>query len=346
MAKSAPSVDLLARGLAEDARRGVFKPVYLLMGEEPYYPDLVCDAILENCIEESERDFNQTVCYGSDVNADAVITAARRYPMFAERQLVVVREAQLMKDLENLSLYCDNPLDSTVLVICMHGAKADKRKALYKSVSKNGVVVESPLLRDYEVPGWISSYYSSRGLSIAPDAASLLAEHAGVDLAKISVETEKMLKNLPEGATCVSVEDIERNVGISRQYSIFELTKALSAHDAPLAMKMATNIGATPKFAMPMATAMLFSHFYKILKYSALMAAKPGMSSSEKAAALGVSPYFLRDYDMAARHYPLRKCMSIISMLKEYDYRGKGGDGEETSQKELLEELIIRILTA
>ena len=228
MAKGFQDTDSLCRELVKDACNGVFKPVYLLMGDEPYYVDMVCDAILEHCLDESEKDFNQTVCYGSDVDADTVITAARRYPMFADRQLVVVKEAQMMKGLEDLAVYCQKPLESTVLVIAMHGASADKRKSLYKTVSKMGVVVESQALRDYEVPRWIPMFYQTKGLTIAPDAAALLAEHAGTDLAKIAIETEKMLKNLPEGATNVTAADVEKNVGISRQYSIFELTKELS----------------------------------------------------------------------------------------------------------------------
>ena len=212
MAKGFVETDSLCREIVKDAANGIFKPVYLLMGDEPYYVDMVCDAILEHCLDESEKDFNQTVCYGADVNADAVITAARRYPMFAERQLVVVKEAQMMKGLEELAIYCQNPLESTVLVLAMHGASADKRKSLYKTVSKMGVVVDSQALRDYDMPRWIPMYYQSKGLQIAPDAAALLAEHAGTDLNKIAIETEKMLKNLPEGTTQVTAADIEKKI--------------------------------------------------------------------------------------------------------------------------------------
>ena len=200
MAKGFVEIDSLCREIVKDARSGKFSPVYLLMGDEPYYVDMVCDAILEHCLDESEKDFNQTVCYGADVNADTVIPAARRYPMFADRQLVGVTEAQMMKSLEELAVYCAKPLESTVLVIAMHGARADKRKSLYKNVSKVGVVVDSMQLKDYEMPQWISMYYQTRGLRIAPDAAALLGEHAGTDLNKIAIDTEKMLKNLHEGA--------------------------------------------------------------------------------------------------------------------------------------------------
>ena len=344
MAKGFADTDALCRSLVADARRKIFKPVYLLMGEESFYPDMVCEAIIENALEESERDFNQTICYGADTDADTVMTVAMRYPMFAERQLVVVKEAQMMKSIESLAVYCAKPLDSTVLVICMHGASADKRKSLYKSVSKTGVVVESDSVRDYEMSRWISAYYSGRGLQIAPDAAALLAEYAGTDLSKIAVETEKLLKNLPEGAVSVSAADIEKNVGVSRQYSIFELTKELSFRNASKALKIAAYIGASPKFAMPMAVSALFTHFYRILKYEALLMQNPRPDNSQKAKVLGVNPYFFSEYDRAVSNYPLKKCMSVISLLKEFDFKGKGGDAGEASPDQLLVELVSRIL--
>lgn len=344
MAKGFVETDSLCRDIIKDAREGVFKPVYLLMGEEPYYVDMVCDAIIEYCLDESERDFNQTVCYGADVDADAVITAARRYPMFAERQLVVVKEAQMMKTLEELAVYCQKPLESTVLVIAMHGAGADKRKSLYKTVSKIGVVVDSQALRDYEMPKWISMFYQNKGLSIAPDAAALLSEHAGTDLNKIAIETEKMLKNLPEGVTQVSASDIEKNVGISRQFSIFELTRELSMKNPAKALRIASYIGAAAKFAMPMAVSALYTHFYRILKYGALLMSDPRPSNDRKAKVLGVNPYFFSEYDTAVRNYPLKKCMAVIALLKEYDFKGKGGDVGEAAPAELMVELTAKIL--
>ena len=344
MAKGFVETDTQCRQIVQDVRNGVFSQVYLLMGDEPYYVDMVCDAILEHCLDESERDFNQTVCYGADVDADAVITAARRYPMFADRQLVVVKEAQMMKSLEELAIYCQNPLDSTVLVIAMHGASADKRKSLYKTVSKVGTVVDSSTLKDYEVPRWISMFYRTKGLNITPDAAALLAEHAGTDLNKIAIETEKMLKNLPEGVTEVSVADIEKNVGISRQFSIFELTKELSFRNSAKALRIAAYIGSSAKFAMPMAVSALYTHFYRILKYAALLMKTPNPANEQKSKVLGVNPYFFSEYDAAVRNYPLTKCMSVISLLKEYDYKGKGGEVGEATPAELMVELTARIL--
>lgn len=344
MAKGFVETDAQCRQIVQDARNGVFSPVYLLMGDEPFYVDMVCDAVLEHCLDESERDFNQTVCYGADVDADAVITAARRYPMFAERQLVVVKEAQMMKSLEDLAIYCQNPLESTVLVIAMHGASADKRKSLYKTVSKMGTVVDSATLRDYEMPKWISMFYRTKGLNIAPDAAALLAEHAGTDLNKIAIETEKMLKNLPEGTAEVSAADIEKNVGISRQFSIFELTKELSFRNSAKALRIAAYLGSSAKFAMPMAVSALYTHFYRILKYNALLMKTQRPTNDQKSKVLGVNPYFFSEYDTAVRNYPLTRCMAVISLLKDYDYKGKGGDVGEASPAELMVELTARIL--
>ncbi|MBR1871855.1 MAG: DNA polymerase III subunit delta [Bacteroidales bacterium] len=344
MAKQIVDAAAQARAVMEDIRRGVFSPVYLLMGDEPYYPDLVCQAIIDNALTEDERDFNQTVYYGLDTDAGTVASEARSYPMMAERRLVVLKEAQNMKSLEELSVYCEEPMDSTVLVILMHGASADKRKSLYKNVKKVGTVLESPAIRDYEIERWIVSYFRGRGLDIAPDAAALFGEYAGTDLGRIAVETDKLLKSLPEGTVSVSASDIEKNVGVSRQFSIFELTRELSSRNKAKALRIAANIGSAPKFAMPMAVSALYNHFYRILKYQALLMRNPRPSGEEKAAVLGVSPYFFKEYDMAVRQYPLRKCMWVMSLLEEYDYKGKGGDAGEAKPEELLLELVSKIL--
>ena len=345
MAKQSTDAASLSRQLIEDIKAGNYKPVYLLMGDEPYYPDLVCQAILDNCVDEMAQDFNQTVCYGADVTADAVISACRQYPMMSDHVLVVVREAQLMKTLEKLSVYTEAPQDTTVLVILMHGASADKRKALYKSVQKNGVVLDSTAIRDYEIPRWIDTYYKSRGLSIDPAAAVLMAENIGTNLSTIVVETDKMLKNLPEGTTSVSVSDVETNIGVSRQYSIFELTKELSARNSAKALKIASHIGNAAKFAMPMAVSALYTHFNRILRYGALLSRGGYPSPEDKAKALaGVNPYFYKEYDQAARNYSVRQAMDAISLLCEYDYLGKGGDGGNQNPGELLVELTAKLL--
>ena len=338
--------DRQCRNIIADVKNHVFKSVYLLMGDEPWYPEMVCEEIIANALDESERDFNQLICYGADVDADTVITAARRFPMMAERQLVVLKEAQAMDSLEDLDVYCSRPLDSTILVILLRGASVDKRKALYKSISKVGVVLESPALRDYEAPSWISSYYSSKGISIAPEAAALLAESAGTDLSRIAVETDKMFKNLPEGTVKVSVEDVENNIGISREFSVFELTKALSNRKKDDALRLAARIGHTAKFFLPMTTAPLFSHFYRLLRYGLLLSRNSHPSPQEKASILGCHPYFFKEYDAAVVNWPPQRCMNAISLITEYDYRGKGGDGGDTEDADLLVELVAKLVNS
>lgn len=332
------------RQIINDVKNGNFVPVYLLMGTEPYYPDLVCDEIIKYALTDSERDFNQTVFYGLDTDVGTVASECRSYPMMAERRLVVLKEAQSMKTLEDLATYASDPMESTVLVILMHGASADKRRALYKNVQKKGVVLVSDALRDYEMPQWITSFYKSRGLDIEPAAAALLAEYAGTDMSRIMLETEKMQKNLPEGTVRVNAADIEKNVGISRQFSIFELTKALSYMKAEKALKIAAYIGNGPKFMLLLATAPLYTHFYRILKYEAALLKNPAMSKADRAKLLGVNPYFMEEYDVAARNYPIRRCMKVISLLEEYDFKGKGGGSGEASQGDLLMELVSKIL--
>lgn len=344
MAVKFTELESQCRQIINDVKNGNFVPVYLLMGTEPYYPDLVCDEIIKYALTDSERDFNQTVFYGLDTDAGTVASECRSYPMMAERRLVVLKEAQSMKTLEDLATYASDPMESTVLVILMHGASADKRRALYKNVQKKGVVLVSDALRDYEMPQWITSFYKSRGLDIEPAAAALLAEYAGTDMSRIMLETEKMQKNLPEGTVRVNAADIEKNVGISRQFSIFELTKALSYMKAEKALKIAAYIGNGPKFMLLLATAPLYTHFYRILKYEAALLKNPAMSKADRAKLLGINPYFMEEYDVAARNYPIRRCMIVISLLEEYDFKGKGGGSGEASQGDLLMELVSKIL--
>lgn len=343
MAKSTVNAASVAQGIISEVKSGVFSNVYLLMGEEPFYVDKVAAAIIDNALTEDERDFNQLICYGADTTVEDVISNARRYPMFADRQLVVVKEAQGLRGIENLAIYTDEPLDTTVLVLVYRG-NLDKRKALYKSISKNGKVLESAPIRDYELPRWIAEYYAGRGLNIAPDAAALLAESAGVDLNKIAVETDKLLKNLPEGTVNITLKDIETNVGISREFSIFELTRLLSFRQVPQALRTAAYIAGSAKFALPMATAALFNHFQRILKYHALKQQNPAAGSDEASRLLGVNPYFMKEYDQALRNYSLKGTMAVIALLRDYDYKGKGGDAGEATAPELMMELVTRIL--
>ena len=345
MAKNSLSIDALCRQIAEDAAHGRFSPIYLLMGDEPYYPELVCREIQRHCIPEEDKDFNETVWYGSDVDADEVVSEARRYPMMAERRLVVVKEAQAMGNIDKLAAYCREPLDTTVLVLLLRRASLDKRKSLYKEIAGHGVIVDSPAIRDYAITDWIISYYASRKLSIDPKAAMLLGESAGTDLSTIAVETDKLVKNLPEGTARVGVEDIEKNVGVSRQFSIFELTRELSYHNSSKALAIAAHIGNSARFSMPMAVSALYTHFYRILKYAAAGAGRGSVPPDLKARALaGVNPYFHREYDTAVRNYPLPAAMAAVSLLCEYDWLGKGGGGQSADPGELMRELVAKLL--
>ena len=338
------------RQICEDAAKGIFAPVYLLMGEEPYYPDKACDAIMTHALQDDERDFNQAVYYGPDVtNIDEVFTAVCTYPFMSARRLVVLKEAQNMamadSKLDQLAKYCLDPSEGTVLVVLMRGKSADRRRSFYKAVSKKGVVLESPAVRDYQIAGWISEYYRERGLSISPDAAALLGEYAGTDLELIAAETDKMLRNLGEGCRSVTASDVERNVGINRQFNIFELTKALSKGDVSQSLRIAYHLGNSARFALPAATGPLFTHFYRILRYGLLFEGGAWPSPEEKAKALaGVNPYFYKEYDTARGNYPVRRCLAVLGYIEEYDYKGKGGDGEATSQADLLIELVTKIL--
>jgi len=342
MAKEKVDSAFAAQKIMDAVRSGIFAPVYLLMGEEPYYVDLVSAEIQKNALTDLERDFNQFILYGQDTSVEDVVGCARRYPMFAQRSLVVVREAQSLSRIEDLSVYVEAPLDTTVLVLVYRGS-LDKRKGLYKSILKTGQVLESVPVRDYEMAGWISSYFSSRGLRIATDAAALLAEYAGTDLNKITVETDKLLKNLPEGTSEVKASDIEANVGISREFSLFELTRQLSFRDCAKALRTAAYIGADAHFAMPKATSALFFHFNKLLRYEALLLKYPNPPSEEKTRILG-APFFWKEYEVAARNYPLQNTMRIISLIRDYDFKGKGGDCGEASPQDLLTELVTKIL--
>ncbi len=345
MAKTTVNIPALAKQLIQDARNGIFSPVYLLQGEEPYYPEKVCEAIIANCISDFDKDFNETICFGADVKAEQVVAAARRYPMMSDRQLVVVKEAQMISDIENIAAYCKEPLDSTVLVLLLRGASLDKRKSLYKEISKQGTVLDSPAIRDYAISDWIIGYFREKGINIDPKAAMLLGESTGTELSTIVMEADKLLKNLPEGSRNVSVEDVEKNVGISRQFSIFELTKELSYRNSEKALKIAAHIGNAARFSMPMATAALYNHYLRILKYAALKS-KGAVNPDDKARALaGVNPYFYKEYDVAVNNYPLPKAMAAMALLCEYDYLGKGGDGQSTEQGELLRELTAKLLS-
>lgn len=351
MAKQSVDTTAKFRALREEILAGELKPFYLLFGKEHYYIDELCRLIMEKALPPEERDFGQIVYFGSDVKAAQVVATARQFPMMVSRQLVVVKEAQLMDGLEDIGIYLDAMMPTTILVICFKtnndptrkGKSVDKRTSFYKKACSAGVVFESEQLPDYKMARWIEEYFPTRGLKISPDAAALLAEYAGVDIAKIVMETDKLLKVLPPDTPIVTSADIAANVGMSRDYSAFELTKALSLKDIPKCYRIVHFFAESEKrYPLVMIMAALSSHFLRILRYHALQQA--GVPRSEILSQLGINPYFGAEYDQAVRNYPLRKTMKVISLLREYDRRSKSNARGSASDGDLLGELISKIL--
>lgn len=353
MAKQAADSSAQFNMILQEVREGKLAPFYLLFGKEHYFIDALCDAIVEQSLPPEERDFGQIVYYGSEVSANQVVSAARQFPMMVSRQVVVVKEAQMMRKVEDIGVYLDAMMPTTVLIICYKtpndptktSKNIDKRTAFYKQAAKVGVVFESNQIADYKMARWIESYFPTRGLKITPDAAALLAEYAGVDVQKIVLEVDKLLKVLPEGTATVSAGDIETNVGMSRDYTVFELTKALSIKDMQRCYKISHFFaGSEKRFPIQMTMAALASHFLKLLRFHALSQAQ--VPRSEILSQLGINPYFASEYDQALRNYPVRKTMKIISILKDYDYRSKSNARGNASDGDLLIELISKILNA
>ena len=351
MAKQSTDTTARFRALRDEILAGELKPFYLLFGKEHYYIDELCRLIMEKALPPEERDFGQMVYFGADVKAAQVVATARQFPMMVSRQLVVVKEAQLMDDVEDIAVYFKAMMPTTILVVCFKtnnditrkGRTIDKRKSFYKEACNVGVVFESEQLPDYKMPRWIEDYFTTRGLKISPDAAALLAEYAGVDIAKIVMETDKLLKVLPPDNPLVTSADIAANVGMSRDYSAFELTKALSLKDVQKCYRIVHFFAESEKrFPLVMIMAALSGHFLKILRYHALLQA--GVPRDEILQQLGINPYFGAEYDRAIRNYPLRKTMRIISLLREYDQRSKSNARGSASDGELLSELVSKIL--
>ncbi len=351
MAKSSSDTVQEYKALRDEITGGDIKPFYLLFGKEHYYIDELCRLLTERVIPPEERDFGQIVYYGADVTANQVVSTARQFPMMVSRQLVVVKEAQMMKKVEDIAVYFEGIMPTTVLVICYktnndptrQGKNIDKRSVFYKQAKKFGVVFESNQIPDYRINRWIDSYISEQGLTIAPDATALLAESTGTDLQKITLAVDKLCKILPADRKRITVKDIEDNVGMSRDYSAFELTKALSLKDSMKAFRIVHFFADSPKrFPIQMTMAALSGHFLKLLRYHALL--QKGTPRGEILSQLGINPYFAGEYETAVRNYPARKTMQVISLLKEYDQKSKSNTRGEASDGDLLKELTARIL--
>ncbi|MBU2938757.1 DNA polymerase III subunit delta [Lacinutrix sp. C3R15] len=324
-----------------DIKKGNLKPIYFLMGEEAYYIDVVSDYIEANVLAEEEKGFNQMVLYGRDVTIDDIVSNAKRYPMMAERQVVIVKEAQdLSRSIEKLAAYAANPQPTTVLVFNYKYKKIDKRKALYKAIKKVGVVLESKKLYENQVADWIRRVLSGKNYTISPKASQMLVEFLGTDLSKISNELNKLKIVLPEG-TEISPDHIEENIGISKDYNNFELRKAVGERNIMKAHKIALYFADNPKDnPMVLTVSLLFSFFSQLLHLHGLSDKNP----RNVASALKVNPYFVNEYLNAARNYPMRKVSQVIATLREFDVKSKGVGSNSASQGDLLKELLVRIM--
>lgn len=313
------------------------------MGEEAYYIDKISDFIEDNLLDEAEKGFNQMVLYGRDVSIDDIVSNAKRYPMMAERQVVIVKEAQdLSRTIEKLASYAENPQTTTVLVINYKYKKIDKRKALYKAINKSGgVVYESKKLYDNQVPDWIRRVLKGQGYDISPKAAQMLVEFLGTDLSKVNNELNKLKIVLPKG-TQITPEHIEENIGISKDYNNFELRKAVGARDIVKAQRIAKYFGDNPKDnPMVVTVGLLFNFFSQLLHLHGMTDKNPRSVAS----ALRVNPYFVNEYLTAARNYPMKKVSATIALLREFDVKGKGVGANAVPQGDLLKELLVRIMS-
>lgn len=323
-------------------KNGDLRPIYFLMGEESYYIDRLSEYIETHVLNETERGFNQMVLYGRDVSIDDIIGQAKRYPMMAEKQVVIVKEAQdLSRTIEQLSSYAKNPQPSTVLVINYKYKKIDKRKGLYKALKDSGAIVfESKKLYENQVSDWIRRVLAGQGYKISPKASQMLVEFLGTDLSKIDNELNKLKIVLPKG-TEITPEHIEVNIGISKDYNNFELRKAIATKNVVKAHKIIKYFGDNPKDnPMVVTVALLFNFFSQLLHLHGMVDKSPRSVAS----ALKVNPYFVNEYLDATRHYPMKKVSTVISMLREADVRGKGVGSNAVPQSDLLKELLVRIL--
>jgi len=328
-----------------ELKRQHYRPVYFLTGEEPYFIDVISDYISENVLPESEKVFNQIVMYGRDANVYSILDVARRFPMMSNHQVVIVKEAQNLKDIDKLHIYIEKPLKSTILVIC-YKDKPDKRLKLFKSIDKlkDAALLETKKLYENKVQEWINTYLAERGYSIVPVAASLLSEHIGNELSKIINELNKLIISLPINEKKITVEHIETNIGISKEYNVFELNKAVGEKNILKANRIIDHFSRNPKSNESDITTVirtLFSNFFlKLLKYHYLA----DKSQSSVASALGVNPFFVKDYEFASRKYSAPKIIQIISILREYDLKAKGVGSSSASGGELMKEMIYKIL--
>ena len=321
-------------------RKKVYQPVYFLTGEETYFIDEICNYIANHVLDESEKEFNQTVLYGKDTDVATIISEAKRFPLMGEHSVVIVKEAQHIRKIEDLEVYLDQPQPSTILVICYKYKTLDKRKKFTKELAKKAVLFEGKKLYDNQIPDWIQNYLSKHNYSIHPKAAFLLSEFLGADLSKITNELDKLMLIIEKGQEITS-DIIERNIGISKDFNNFELNNALGKQDVLKSNLIIKHFAANPKDNPLVVTlGVLFTFFQKTLLYHTLK----DKSKNNVASKLKVNLFFVRDYELAARNYSKGKLVKIISHLREYDLKLKGVNNNSISEGELLKELIYKIL--
>jgi DNA polymerase-3 subunit delta len=326
--------------ILQSLKKKDYSSVYFLSGEEPYYIDVIANFIEENVLEEADKGFNQLVLYGKDVDLQNVINLAKQFPMMGDKQVIIVREAQDIKNFDALEAYIKQPQTSTILVFCYKGKSLDKRKTLAKTIDKSGVLFESKKLYENQLPEWITKYISSKGFTVSPKAAILLSEFLGNDLSKITNEVDKLCILIPAGSL-ISPEIIEKNVGISKDYNIFELNNAIGAKDFDKVMRIVQYFAANPKgnpFVVTIST--LHGFFLKLMTYHFA----PDKNPDSLAALMKVNKFFMKDYQLAAKNYPPKKISAIFELLNEYDLKSKGVNNPSVEDGELLKELVYKIL--
>ena len=353
MAKSAikfkDSVEMFGRLTADIAARR-FAPLYLLMGEESFFIDRLCEQLASTLLDETERAFNQITLYGKDTDAGTVVNCCRQMPMGGSREVIILKEAQQMRDLDKLALYTSKPSPTTVLVICHKEKNADKRSSLYKSIADKGVVFESVRPRDYEIGSWLDSFVTGKGCSIDRKALAMLTDHLGTDIAKISNELDKLLVSLPEGERRITDSVIEQNIGISKDFNCYELCRAVVTKDVKRSMTIADHLSRNPKAnPMPVIMAALFGQFRDIFVVNYLRWQSrvknmpfPGDGELMKLVKVG-SPYFLGELKQTAALWQNSKVFAILGLLREYDAKSKGVNNGGMSDGELLRELLLKI---
>jgi len=324
-----------------DLRRKAYKPIYLLMGEEAYYIDKISDYIQSTVLDESQREFDLTVVYGKDTDLVTIINAAKRYPMMSPFQVVIVKEAQSIKDWEPMQYYLTNPSQTTILVFAYKYGSPDKRKKWVLDISKVGVVFESEKLRDYEMGAWINAYSRSKNVTVDVKAIQMLTEFLGTDLSKVANEMDKLLLTKPANTTIITPEQVEKNIGISKDFNVFELQDALIERNILKANRIIRYFADNKKNnPLVMVLPQLFTLFSNLMIYHYLK----DKSQMTVASELKIIPFFVKKYEMAAKNYGAWKTMNIISWIRETDARSKGVDSNGVEDGELMKELVFKIL--